>query len=92
MEGAPLVTGARTHRSHANLTREEAGLARRAAAGDREAFDALFDRYYARLTWLFSDLPRGEARAATREALEQIFVGLDSQEDLAERAYRIARR
>jgi hypothetical protein len=87
-----MVTGARVHRSHANLTREEAQLARRAADGEREAFDILFDRYYARLTWLFSELPRGEARAATWEALEQIFVGLDSEEDLAARAYRIARR
>jgi len=87
-----MVTGARIHRSRSDLTQEEAELARRAAAGEREAFDTLFDRYYARLTWLFSDMPRSEARAAIWEALEQIFAGLDSEEDLAARAYRIARR
>jgi hypothetical protein len=87
-----MVTGARIHRSRADLTQEEAELARRAATGDRAAFDTLFDRYYARLTWLYSDLPQGQARAAVWEALEQIFAGLDSEEDLAARAYRIARR
>jgi hypothetical protein len=87
-----MVTEARIHRSRADLTQEEAELARRALAGDRGAFDALFDRYYARLAWFFSDLPQGEARAAIWQTLEQIFVGLDSEEDLAARAYRIARR
>jgi hypothetical protein len=83
---------ARVRRSRSDLAQEEAELARRAAAGERQAFDELFDRYYARLTWLYGDLPTGEARAATWEALEQIFAGLDAEEDLAARAYRIARR
>lgn len=87
-----MMTGARIHRRRTDLTREESALARRAAAGEREAFDVLFDRYYARLAWLYQDLPRSEARAAIWEALEQIFAGLDSEEDLAARAYRIARR
>jgi hypothetical protein len=87
-----MVTGARIHSRREELTREEAALARRAAAGERAAFDVLFDRYYARLHWLYRDLPSGEAQAAVWEALEQIFVGLDSEEDLGARAYRIARR
>jgi len=83
---------ARARRNRVHLPQEEAVLARRAAAGDRSAFDTLFDRYYARVTWCFRDLPPGEARAAVWQTLEQVFAGLDGDDELAERAYRIARR
>lgn len=70
--------------------REEAVWAYRAARGDRESFDLLFD-HYARLACFFRDRPRDEAHAAIWQALEQIFLGLESAEDVAVRAYRIAR-
>lgn len=83
---------ARVHRDGSHLAKEESLLARRAAAGERAAFDALFDRYYARLSWYFRRLPPDEARAAIWQTLEQLFASLDSEDDLARRAYRIARR
>jgi len=71
--------------------REERELARRAAGGDRFAFDILYDRYFARVAWHFRDLPELRAQAAIWEALEQIFAGLTCAAPFAERAYRIAR-
>ena len=71
---------------------EEQQLAQRALAGDRDAFDQLYDRYFARMAWQFRSLPETEAQAAIWETLEQLFAGLDSDElPLAERAFRIAR-
>jgi hypothetical protein len=83
---------ARLHRDRSHLAKEEARLAQRAAAGERAAFDALFDRYYARLSWYFRDLPPDEARAAIWQTLEQLFASLENDDDLAQRAYRMARR
>jgi hypothetical protein len=74
------------------LDREERELAARARRGDREAFDVLYDRYFARVAWQLRDLPQPEAHAAIWESLEQIFVGLEVDEaPLGARAYRIAR-
>lgn len=71
---------------------EERALAARAANGDREAFDLLYDRYFARVAWQVRDLPQPEAHAAIWEALEQIFAGLEADDaPLGARAYRIAR-
>lgn len=74
------------------LDREERALAGRARAGDRAAFDLLYDRYFARVAWQVRDLPTAEAHAAIWESLEQIFAGLEADESpLSVRAYRIAR-
>jgi hypothetical protein len=71
---------------------DEAALARRALAGDREAFDRLYDRYFPRVARCFRDRRPDEAQALIWETLEQIFKGLDTTDPpLAERAYRIAR-
>lgn len=87
-----MAERAAKRRDRARRAQEEAALACRAAAGERAAFDELFDRYYARMAWLYRDLPREQGRAAIWQALEQVFAGLDSEADLAARAYRIARR
>jgi hypothetical protein len=74
------------------IAREEAALARRAARGDRAAFDTLFDRYCARMAHVFRALPDTEAKAKTWEALEQVFASLacTSSTPLAARAFRVA--
>jgi len=72
---------------------EEAGLARAALAGDREAFDLLYDRYLCRMAHVFRDLPDTEAQAKIWETLEQIFASLHHDDDglpLAARAFRVA--
>ena len=75
------------------LDREEQALARRAAAGDREAFDSLYDRYFARVAWQFRELPESEAQLAIGQTLEQLFahLGVDGHEPLAQRAFSLAR-
>jgi hypothetical protein len=74
------------------LDREERALAARAARGDREAFDLLYDRYFARVAWQVRELPQPEAHAAIWESLEQIFAGLEADDaPLGARAYQIAR-
>lgn len=74
------------------LEREEEILAQRAIAGDRAAFDELFDRYYARMATQFRDLPGAEYQRAMWDALEQLFAGLATEEaPIPERAYRIYR-
>jgi hypothetical protein len=72
---------------------EEEELAERAVAGDRVAFDALFDRYCARMAHVFRDLPDVEAKAKIWEALEQVFAALDCDPatPLALRAFRVAK-
>ena len=71
---------------------EEADLAMRATRGDREAFDQLYDRYFARMAWRFRELSPETAQAAIWEALEQLFKGLCAGDaPLSERAFRIAR-
>ena len=71
---------------------DESDLARRAGAGDQQAFDLLYDRYFARVAWQVRDLPQPEAHAALWESLEQIFAGLEADDaPLGARAYRIAR-
>lgn len=74
------------------IAREEAALAARAARGERAAFDALFDRYCARMAYAFRTLPTPEAQAKIWEALEQVFAGLacDTTTPLATRAFRVA--
>lgn len=87
-----MPTRTRRTRNRADITREESALARRVAAGDRGAFDELFDRSFARLHGYFRDLPQAEAHAAIWEVLEQLFAALDTVDDVALHAYRIARR
>lgn len=87
-----MSTRAGRRRNREDISREESELARRAAAGDRRAFDELFDRYCARLQWYFRDLPPAEARAAIGGVLEQLFAALDTIDDVALHAYHIARR
>lgn len=71
----------------------EAELARRAAAGNQPAFDLLYDRYFARLSWYFKIFRRREAKLAVEEVMTQLFDSLAEPSDLAfaERAYRLAR-
>jgi hypothetical protein len=87
-----MSTRAGRTRDRVDITQEESALARRATAGDREAFDELFDRYCVRLHWYFRDLPQAEAHAAIGERMEQLFAALDNVDDVALHAYRIARR
>ena len=72
---------------------DETELARRAGAGDEQAFDLLFDRYFARTSWYFTIFARREAKAAVQEVLTELFGSLTAPSDLsfAERAYRLAR-
>ena len=72
---------------------DETELARRACAGDKKAFDQLFDLYFARTSSYFSVFARREAKAAVKEVLTELFASLGSPSDLslAERAYRLAR-
>ena len=72
---------------------DETELARRAGAGDEQAFDLLFDRYFTRTSWYFTIFARREAKAAVQEVLTELFGSLTAPSDLsfAERAYRLAR-
>ena len=74
-------------------TGDESELARRAGAGDQQAFDLLYDRYFARTSWYFTIFARREARAAITEVMTELFgsFGTPSDLSLAERAYRLAR-
>jgi hypothetical protein len=72
---------------------DETELAHRACAGDKQAFDQLFDLYFARTSSYFSVFARREAKAAVKEVLTELFASLGTPSDLslAERAYRLAR-
>jgi hypothetical protein len=71
----------------------EAELARRAGTGDEQAFDLLYECYFARISWYFASFARREAEAAVQEVLTELFGSLTAPSDLplAERAYRLAR-
>lgn len=71
---------------------DETELERRAGAGDKQAFDLLYDRYFARTSWYFTIFARREAKAAVQEVLTELFGSLGEPSDLslAERAYRLA--
>jgi hypothetical protein len=72
---------------------DEAALARRASSGDQQAFDRLYDRYFARTSWYFFTIfGRREAKVAVGEVLTELFNSLDepSRLSLAERAYRLS--
>jgi hypothetical protein len=71
---------------------DETELARRAGAGDQQAFDLLYDRYFARTSWYFTIFARRKAKAAVQEVLTELFGSLTEPSDLslAERAYRLA--
>lgn len=71
---------------------DETELARRAGAGDQQAFDLLYERYFARTSWYFTIFARREAKAAVQEVLTELFGSLTEPSDrpLAERAYRLA--
>ena len=73
-------------------TGDESELARRAGAGDQQAFDLLYDRYFARTSWYFEIFGRREAKAAVAEVLTELFGSLNEPSDLslAERAYRLS--
>ena len=72
---------------------EEAELARRAGAGEQQAFDLLYDRYFARTSWYFTIFGQRKAKLAVSEVLTELFGSLNEPSDLslAERAYRLAR-
>jgi hypothetical protein len=72
---------------------QDAALARMAAAGDRPAFDRLFERYFARVAWCFRGLDREAAENAIARTLERVFLALDegAAVSLAERAFLEAR-
>lgn len=72
---------------------EESDLVCRASAGDRQAFDQLYDRYFARASWFYLTIfTQREARAAVKDFLTELFGSLEKPSHLsfAERAYRIA--
>lgn len=73
---------------------DEPALEQRAAAGDQEAFDLLYDRYFARMAWYFSVFSQREAKVAVGEAMLELFGTLAAPPDdrsLAHRAYDLAR-
>jgi hypothetical protein len=72
---------------------DEFELERRAGAGDQQAFDLLYERYLARLSWFFTIFAPRRAGAAVEETLVELFgsLGEPSELSLAERAYRLAR-
>jgi hypothetical protein len=72
---------------------DEAALEQRAAAGDAQAFDLLFDRYFARLSWYFAVFPQRVAKPAVAEVLRELFGSLceASERPLAQRAFLLAR-
>ncbi len=45
---------------------DEAELARRAGAGDEQAFDLLYERYFARTSWYFTIFARREAEPPSK--------------------------
>lgn len=71
---------------------DETELMRRAGAGDKQAFDLLYDRYFARTSWYFTIFARRTAETAVQEVLTELFGSLSepSEFSLAERAYRLA--
>lgn len=71
---------------------DESDLARRAGAGDQQAFDLLYDRYFARTSWFFTIFGKREAKVAVKEVLTELFSSLNepSNYSLAERAYRLS--
>ena len=71
---------------------EEAELARRAGAGEQQAFDLLYDRYFARTSWYFTIFGQRKAKLAVSEVLTELFGSLNEPSDLslAERAYRLS--
>jgi hypothetical protein len=73
-------------------TRGEEALVHRALAGDREAFDRLYDRYFDLVARYLRRHGPTEVRLLIRETLEELFGALGtSGPPLQERAYRIAR-
>jgi len=72
---------------------DEPALEQRAAAGDQEAFDLLYDRYFARMAWYFTIFSQREAKAAVEEVMLELFGTLAAPSDhsLARRAYDLAR-
>jgi hypothetical protein len=72
---------------------DERELVLRASAGDQQAFDLLYDRYFARASWYFFTIfSRRKAKAAVTEVLTELFGSLSepSDQSLAERAYRLS--
>jgi len=71
----------------------EVELARRAGAGDQQAFDLLYERYFARAWWYFTIFGQRKAKLAVSEVLTELFGSLNEPSDLslAERAYYLAR-
>ncbi len=71
---------------------DETGLALRAGAGDKQAFDQLFDLYFKRTSSYFRAFAPRDAEAAVAEVLTELFGSLPAPSDpsLAERAYRLA--
>ncbi len=75
------------------LVEEESTLVRLAGAGDKAAFDQLYDRYFARASWFYLTIfTQREARVAVKELLTELFGSLSKPSHLsfAERAYRMA--
>jgi hypothetical protein len=72
-----MTMQARFRAPEASGARPDAELARRAAAGDRSAFDLLFERYFTRVVWHFRGLDRRAAEAAIARTLERLFSALD---------------
>lgn len=71
---------------------DETGLALLAGAGDKQAFDQLFDLYFKRTSSYFRAFAPREAEAAVKEVLTGLFGSLPAPSDLsfAERAYHLA--
>jgi hypothetical protein len=81
-----------TRRRESGSARSEEELVRRALAGERDAFDLLYDRYFELVARYLRRHGPTEMRHLIHETLEELFTGLGVAEpSLSERAYRIAR-
>lgn len=71
---------------------DESDLARRAGAGDQQAFDLLYERYFARTSWFFTIFGKREAKTAVKEVMTELFGSINEPSDssFAERAYRLS--
>ena len=85
-------TNRATSPKSAHGAKDDADLVCRAASGDQQAFDLLYDRYFARVSWYFTIFGRREAKTAVAEVMTALFASLEASSEIsfAELAYRLA--
>jgi len=91
-DDAPTEAARPSSPTLAHRGNDEPDLVRRAGSGDQQAFDLLYDRYFARTSWYFTIFGRREAKTAVAEVMTALFGSLDAPSEIsfAEWAYRLA--